>query len=43
MRYKQFDGLVIRHGGSWPPLVPQSIGVTDAVRAVERATLDVVE
>lgn len=37
------DGFGISHEGAWHPLIPQVVGVTNAVRAVQRAPLYVVQ
>jgi hypothetical protein len=37
------DGLGIGHERLWHPLIPQPVGVPDAVRAVQRTALDVVQ
>ncbi len=38
-----FDGLRVGHQGTRHPLIPEAIGVSDAVRAVQGAALDVVQ
>jgi hypothetical protein len=38
-----FDSLGVAHEGARLSLIPQPVGVTDAVGAVQRAPLDVVE
>jgi hypothetical protein len=37
------DGVGVVHERTWLPLIPQSVGVPDPVRTVQRATLDVVQ
>ncbi|MGH3795275.1 MAG: hypothetical protein ACRDSP_10330 [Pseudonocardiaceae bacterium] len=38
-----FDGLGVGHERTWHPLIPQAVGMPDAVGAVQRAALDVVQ
>lgn len=37
------NGFAVRHDGARHPLVPQPVGVADAVGAVQRTALDVIE
>ena len=43
MIHQYFDGLCIRQQGAWLPLIPQPVGVPDAIGAVQGTTLDMVQ